>query len=52
MKKLSTNPKNILIDPSEEFTDLCDTCMRSNVEVYQTDENGNTVCVDCAEERT
>lgn len=27
--------------------DLCDRCMRSGVEVARTDEDGNTVCVDC-----
>lgn len=30
-----------------EHDDLCDTCMRSGVEVHRTDEEGNTVCVDC-----
>lgn len=33
-----------------EGDDVCDTCMRSGVVVYQTDGEGNTVCVDCAEE--
>lgn len=27
--------------------DLCDTCMRSRVEISRTDEAGKTVCVDC-----
>lgn len=32
------------------FNDLCDRCMRSGVEVHRTDENGNTVCVECDDE--
>lgn len=31
--------------------DLCDTCYRSGVEISHTDANGNTVCIDCAEEQ-
>ena len=34
-------------DESNVGDDLCDTCMRSGVVVYRTDENGNTICVDC-----
>lgn len=38
-------------EPEEvpEGDDVCDKCMRSGVEVSQTDANGNTVCTDCAE---
>lgn len=28
--------------------DLCDTCRASGVEIDHTDDEGNTVCVDCA----
>lgn len=34
-----------------EHDDLCDTCMRSGVEVHRTDEDGNTICVDCDAKR-
>jgi hypothetical protein len=30
--------------------DLCDKCMRSGVVVSRTDENGDTICVDCDED--
>ena len=30
--------------------DLCDSCMRSGVEISHTDDDGNTVCVECAAE--
>ena len=30
--------------------DLCDNCMSSAVVVSHTDENGDTVCVECAED--
>lgn len=30
--------------------DLCDTCMRSGVAIARTDEDGNTVCVECDED--
>lgn len=34
-------------DDEPDGDDLCDTCMRSGVEVHRTDEHGNTVCVEC-----
>lgn len=30
--------------------DLCDRCMRAGVKVSHTDDEGNTVCVECARE--
>lgn len=35
---------------TEPEGDLCDTCMRSGVEIARTDLTGRTVCVDCDEE--
>ena len=29
--------------------DLCDKCMCSDVQISHTDENGDTVCYECAE---
>lgn len=37
------------IVPEDEGDDVCDKCMRSGVQVSQTDENGDTVCAECAE---
>lgn len=31
----------------EDGDDLCDKCMRSGVQVARTDEDGNTICVEC-----
>lgn len=37
-------------DEDDDGDDLCDTCMRSGVEISHIDDDGNTVCVECAEE--
>lgn len=35
----------------ETGDDLCDRCGRSGVAVYETDEDGNTICVQCSNEQ-
>ena len=37
-------------DDEDDGDDLCDSCMRSGVEISHTDDDGNTVCVECAAE--
>jgi hypothetical protein len=37
-------------DNGGDGDDVCDKCMRSGVVVSQTDDEGNTICVDCAED--
>lgn len=37
-------------DDDSKDGDLCDTCMRSGVEISHVDDEGNTVCVECAAE--
>ena len=38
-------------DDDGDGDDLCDSCMRSGVEISHTDDDGNTVCVECAAEK-
>ena len=37
-------------DDDGDDDDLCDTCMRSGVEISHVDDDDNTVCVDCVKE--
>jgi len=42
--------KSLTLEEQNVGDDLCDRCMRSGIVVDHIDKNGDTVCLECAEE--